>query len=139
MNPQHAQWLFREPFPRILANMSRLLRLIPKQFLSLLFSEWPADQVQVLRSFLSCPPAILAALTMAGEEMETIKELDTALFDEMKHKLHIFFAEEDDWVGENKDVILEEMRDEPHSIRVIHGTHGIPHAFCISTSFCGCG
>jgi len=64
--------------------------------------------------------------------MQTIKELDVTLLDAVKHKLYIYLAEQDDWVGENKRAILREMADEPHSVRVIHGEHGIPHAYCIN-------
>lgn len=70
---------------------------------------------------------------MAHEEMQTIKELDVTLLDAVKHKLYFYLAEQDDWVGENKRAIIREMADEPHSVRVIHGEHGIPHAYCIST------
>lgn len=71
---------------------------------------------------------------MANEEMETILDIDTDLFDSHKHKLWVFLAEKDDWVGENKNTILQTIGKELCSMQVVHGQYGIPHAFCIGTS-----
>ena len=69
---------------------------------------------------------------MAHEEMETIKDLDLVNFRENKHKIWMFLAKTDDWVGDNRDALIAEMTDEAESLRVVHGEHGIPHAYCIS-------
>ncbi|EJD03692.1 uncharacterized protein FOMMEDRAFT_83275 [Fomitiporia mediterranea MF3/22] len=131
-NGSRFSWLFHGPIPHILASMSLIFRVIPKRTISLLFRGWPDDQVKVLWSFLNSPSSILAALTMAREEMATIKDLDKVLLHEVKDRLYFFLAEADDWVGINKDAILREMSDDLHSVRVVHGQHGIPHAYCIS-------
>lgn len=64
--------------------------------------------------------------------MQMIKDLDTKLMEEVQDKLYFYFAIEDDWVGQNREVILREMKSKPHAVRVSHGPRGIPHAFCIS-------
>lgn len=100
----------------------------------MLFRDYPPEQFEVLWNFISSPPAVLNSISMAHEEMITIKDLDIPLIQEVKHKLYFYLAEKDNWVGEkNKSDILREMSDEPHSVRVVHGEHGIPHAYCISS------
>lgn len=72
---------------------------------------------------------------MAHEEMRDIKSLDVDLLQRHKHRLHLYFAEQDDWVGDNKNAIIEVFRGELDAIKVVHGRQDIPHAFCISKSF----
>ena len=131
----NSQWLFNGFMPNVLSQISRIFRIVPRSLLCLLFRDWPQDQIDVLWLFLNCPPTILASLTMAHQEMNTIKDLDIDLFDKVKHKLYLFFAERDDWVGDNRETVLREMSDEPHSVRVVRGRHDIPHAYCISMPF----
>lgn len=69
---------------------------------------------------------------MANDEMNIIQDLDVALLDAHKHRLFIYFAEEDDWVGEQREVLLRAFEADPGSVRVVHGHLDIPHAFCIS-------
>lgn len=85
-----------------------------------------------MRSLLSSPSTIYAALSMAHEEIRDIKTLDEELLRKHKHRLHFYFADDDDWVGKHKDVILRVFQDEPDAIKVVHGHQDIPHAFCIS-------
>lgn len=69
---------------------------------------------------------------MARDEMATITDLDTVLLNEHKHRIWMFFAENDEWVGEQRAIILRLFDADPESIRVVHGHRDIPHAFCIS-------
>lgn len=131
----YLKWLFRRPLPRIIALASVLTRLLPISVLARLFPTWPLEQLLVLRSLLHSPPAVLAALTMAHDEMNSIRALDVALLNEHKEIIWIYFAEQDDWVGRQRDVILRSFDGEPNSVRIIHGHQDIPHAFCISTLF----
>ena len=71
---------------------------------------------------------------MANDEMNTIKELDLPLLQECKVKLHFYYADRDDWVGEEKDRVLRALHPDREVLSVVHDTHDIPHAFCISTS-----
>ncbi len=110
-----------------------LSRFIPKFLLSAVFSDWPAAQIQVLRDFMVSGSCIEATLSMGNEEMHMIRELDVATLTENKHKMWMFLADRDDWVGdENKRIIIQAMADEPENIRIVHGRFGIPHAYCIS-------
>lgn len=64
--------------------------------------------------------------------MQTIRQLDSSLLQDTKQKLFFLFAEEDRWVGSNKDVILHEIGGDAASIVIHTAQHGVPHAYCIS-------
>lgn len=69
---------------------------------------------------------------MGREEMRDVKILDEELLWKHRHRLHLYFAEDDDWVDKHKATILRVFQDEPDGIKVFHGHQDIPHAFCIS-------
>ncbi|THV06014.1 alpha/beta-hydrolase [Dendrothele bispora CBS 962.96] len=131
-NGRRLQWAFQPPFPSIISKLSFLLRLLPSAFLSLVFSDWPQEQVQVLQELLDSPRSILSCLSMAHEEMNTIRQLEVDILVEHKDRFHFYFADHDDWVGEEKNTILRCFEDDSHSVKIIHGRHGVPHAFCIN-------
>ena len=93
---------------------------------------WPESQLQVLRRFLQAPAAIYAAFTMANDEMRTVVELDVDFLCEFSNKIWIYYAEKDDWVGGQREVVLRALRGTPAEARVVHGRSDIPHGFCIS-------
>ena len=64
--------------------------------------------------------------------MNTIKELDVALLQQYRHRIHLYFGEADDWVGKNKDTILKAFEADEENVKVAHGHPDIPHSFCIS-------
>ncbi|KAF9777446.1 hypothetical protein BJ322DRAFT_1115012 [Thelephora terrestris] len=97
------------------ALLSPLLRMIPNFVYAAIFRDWPAPQLRVLRDLLRSPAAIYACLTLADEEMKTIVALDEGLLSEHQHKLWLYFAKRDDWLGDG-----------------VHGEPDIPHAFCIN-------
>lgn len=126
--------MFRHPIREIVATSALLTFIIPLQLLlRALFRGWPLEQILVLRSFITSSSSVRACLTMANDEMRTILDLDVVLFDEHKHKFWSFFAEQDGWVGESKNSVVRAMGQDLHSIRVVHGKYGIPHAFSICT------
>ncbi|EPQ60467.1 hypothetical protein GLOTRDRAFT_135140 [Gloeophyllum trabeum ATCC 11539] len=125
-------WLFRGPFPRILSTLSTTSRIWPTKMVSLILRDWPPAQLQVLLRWLRSPPSVFAVLTMAHDEMQTIRELDIALMDENRHRICLYFGDQDMWVGEQKDAILRLFNPDPGSMRVFHGPSDIPHAFCIN-------
>ncbi|KAF9076097.1 hypothetical protein BDP27DRAFT_1211155 [Rhodocollybia butyracea] len=131
-NGRTLSWAFRPPFPYLIAKISFLLRLFPSKVLSAVFHGWPDTQLDVLRRLLRSPSCVQACLSMAHEEMGTIRELDVNLLETHKHCIHMYFAETDGWVGKNKDVVLRSFTPDHGSVRIVHGNHGIPHAFCIS-------
>ncbi|KAI0045637.1 hypothetical protein FA95DRAFT_1560989 [Auriscalpium vulgare] len=131
-NGRRLSWLFRPPFPRVVAHLSMLIRILPLRVLWTLFSSWPLAQLEVLRSLLHSPSAIHACLTMAHDEMNTITDLDVVLLDRHIEHLWFYFAEEDDWVGDQREVILHALHGTPAAVRVVHGHRDIPHAFVIN-------
>ncbi|KAJ4485934.1 hypothetical protein J3R30DRAFT_3282318 [Lentinula aciculospora] len=125
---------FRPPFPYIISRSSLLLHPFYPRILPVLFPEWPRAQLDVLLRLLRSPSCIEACLSMAHEEMNSIRKLDINLLKTHKHRIHMHFAETDGWVGDNKDLILRSFKADIGSVKVVHGDHGIPHAFCINHS-----
>ena len=128
------QRFFRSPIPLAAALLSPLLRIIPGFVYRIVHRDWPAPQLKVLRDLLRSPTAIYACLTLADEEMKTIKALDEGLMREHQHKLWLYFAEQDDWVGDGREEIIKAFHPDHEAVRVVHDKADIPHAFCISES-----
>jgi hypothetical protein len=74
---------------------------------------WPENQLQVLRRFLQSPAAIYAGFTMANDEMKTVLELDVSFLSEYSDRFWFYYAEKDDWVGEQREVVLRALRGTP--------------------------
>lgn len=72
---------------------------------------------------------------MSDDEMKSIRELDVALLNENRRRIWMYFAEKDDWVGEEREVVIRAFDPDPGTIRVVHGERDIPHAFCISARY----
>ena len=64
--------------------------------------------------------------------MTSIGTLDEHLLKRNKHRLHLYFAEEDGWVGEQKERVLRILDGDGAAVKVVHGHPDIPHSFCIS-------
>ena len=76
---------------------------------------------------------------MARSEMETIKDLDIPLLKQYHSRMFWYFAEKDDWVGEEKEKILACLstaagHEQGLTGNVVQCRMGIPHAFCIVSS-----
>ena len=97
-----------------------------------MFAHWPHEQTLVLQSLTRSPSAVYSCLTMAHDEMKRITDLDIDVLRAHHHKVHLYFAEDDGWVGEQKKCILAAFEQEEGNVRVVHGHPDIPHAFCIS-------
>ena len=128
------QYFFRPPIPLAAALMSPLLRILPNFAYTAIFRDWPASQINVLRDLIRSPTAIYACLTLADEEMRTITNLDEGLMNEHQHKLWLYFAEHDDWVGDSREEVIRTFHPDYEVVRIVHGEADIPHAFCISES-----
>ncbi|GBE77816.1 hypothetical protein SCP_0106980 [Sparassis crispa] len=125
--------LFRPPLPYIISCISILLWLMPLRILWLLNKDWPLARVRVLRALTHSPSSIYSCLTMAHDEIQLVRELDAPLMQEFRHRLHLFFAEQDGWVGpDQRELILRTFDADPGSVKVVHGRRDIPHAFCIN-------
>ena len=127
--------LFRPPLPRTLAYLSLLVRHVPLFIHRLAQPSWSASQLQVLRSFLRAPTAIYASLTMAHDELETVRDLDTDFLREFAENLWFYYADEDDWVGDQRRVVLRALQGTAAESHVVLDHGGVPHAFCISAAF----
>ncbi|KZV71194.1 hypothetical protein PENSPDRAFT_751907 [Peniophora sp. CONT] len=135
-NGKKLSWLFKSPFPSAVAHLSRLSFIIPQRVLGAMFSDYPPAQLDVLRSLISSPASVYTSLALAHDEMKTICDLDIQLLREHAEKLHLYFAEEDGWVGNERDKIIETLKDlhgsDGPAVKIVHGHRDIPHAFCIN-------
>ena len=57
--------------------------------------------------------------------------LDEDLLREHQHKIWLYFAKHDDWVGDSREEITRVFHPDHEAVRVVHGGADIPHAFCI--------
>ena len=87
-----------------------------------------------MRHFIGSSTAIHSALAMANEEMKTIRDLDIDIIRKYQHKLWFYYAERDDWVGEEKKRLLRLLDPITYPSRYVLAPTGVPHAFCISES-----
>jgi len=129
-NGQMLSWIFRRPVASIISRLSILLWPIVTPSVYLLYPSWPEHQRAILRSFIRSPDSIFAALTLAEDEMRIITTPDHSLLTEHSSKIWLYYAEKDDWVGEEREIITQ-LLGEPGGVRIVHCIHEIPHAFCI--------
>lgn len=69
---------------------------------------------------------------MGHDEMSNVRDLDVALLDKHKDRIWFYYAEKDDWVGDQREAVLHAINADPGYVRVVRGHRDIPHAFCIS-------
>ncbi|KAH9059748.1 hypothetical protein EDB87DRAFT_1675003 [Lactarius vividus] len=124
---------FRPPWPRALAYLSLLVQHTPQLVLRLVLHSWPEGQLHVLHRFLQAPAAIYSSLTMADDEVKTVLGPDVGFLRDFSDKVWLYYAERDDWVGGQREVILRSLRGTPAEVRAVHGRSHIPHGFCLST------
>ncbi|KAH9995909.1 hypothetical protein BJV74DRAFT_300115 [Russula compacta] len=128
---------FRPPWPRVVSYLSLLVvQQLPSWVLMWILDirhpSWPPKQHQVLHDFLRAPAALYAAFTMANDEMDTVLDLDADFFREFAENVWFYYAHNDHWVGEEREVVLRALRETPAENHVVHGRADIPHAFCIN-------
>ena len=75
-------------------------------------------------------------MTMADEEMVALKELDKDLLSRHGNKIFYYFADNDAWVGENRESILREIIGGTTPSRIVHGN--APHAYGLEGRFLDC-
>ncbi len=69
---------------------------------------------------------------MADDEVRSVLDPDVGFLREFSDKVWFYYAERDDWVGGQREVVLRALRGTPAEVRVVHGRSDIPHGFCIS-------
>jgi len=131
-NGKRLSWLFRAPLPRVIANLANCLYYLPVQILGVLFRSYPRLALNALHSFLRSPQVIFAAMSLAHDEMINIRRLDSELLNRHSDLLWIYFAQRDDWVGQQMATILEAFGGD--EARIFHDESGVQHAFCINQS-----
>jgi Lipid-droplet associated hydrolase len=67
---------------------------------------------------------------MARDEMRTISAPDASFLTQHSSKLWLYYAEKDDWVGKEREAIIE-LLGESTDVKIVHDKQGVPHAFCI--------
>ncbi|KAJ7596857.1 hypothetical protein C8J56DRAFT_918511 [Mycena floridula] len=115
---------FNWPAPYIISTLARVLYFLPTWLLCKLYRQWPKEQVLVLEGLLQCPSSIFACLSMAHQEMISIRDIDTSLLEEHVDRTFFFFGHDDDWVGETQQKQLKAL-----GINMVECN--VPHAFCI--------
>jgi len=131
-NGRRLSRLFHPPFPRFISAISPACWFIPTGLLACLFSDWPKQQITVLETLIGSPATVFASLTMAGEEMLQLRELDAAFIQQHRAKLWIYYAEKDDWIAEEQAKVEKAMEDPNLSDtgdHITHCRHGVPHSF----------
>ncbi|KAG8905903.1 hypothetical protein FRC01_008198, partial [Tulasnella sp. 417] len=93
-------------------------------------SEWPDQQLAVVRGMLGSPTAITSALGMARDEMASVKDLETPLLKKHSEKIYLYCASKDDWVGKEKEGVIAALGG--LSERVVEDGADTPHAFVIT-------
>ncbi|PPQ64493.1 hypothetical protein CVT26_002032 [Gymnopilus dilepis] len=116
----------------ILSFLTAFTVYLPEFVYAHLYAHWPPQQLRVLRDFLSSPTSVLAALSMAYQEMKCIRDLDLSSLECHKKKLYFYYAQDDDWVGKEREHIFRVLCAEEQSLNMRLAPEGIPHAFCIS-------
>lgn len=122
---------FKPPFPQILSVLGYILVVTLPFLLPILYRTWSKHSLTVLKNFLTNPQCTLAAMTMAGDEMVHVMELDVKLLAHLRPRLHILYSHTDLWVGSNSDEVIRVL-GEDNASRVKFTP--VPHAFCISHS-----
>lgn len=126
------------PGPRsVISSLARIGWMIPTPLMTMLFPQWPLQQVLVLMKLIRAPSSVFATLSMAHDECRTIKEPDIQFMSGHRDCLWFYYAANDPWVGNQKEAVLHALglsSIEPSSHTVVQAN--IPHAFCISESSC---
>jgi hypothetical protein len=101
-----------------------------------------ATAASITASFVSSPPAVLEALSLAREEMVHIATLDALLLEKHADKFTFYWGEgsSDGWVTESAvDEIVAiagsgtgNGNGKGKGARLLRCDQGMPHAFCIS-------
>ncbi|KAF9566141.1 hypothetical protein CPC08DRAFT_129803 [Agrocybe pediades] len=118
----------------LLSWCSPVTGYFPRCAFSRIFPSWPQSQILVLRDFLSSQSCVLASLSMAKQEMSTITDLDVAFLSQHTSQLFFYYGQKDDWVGEEKQALIQCFDSGNELMNVAHGPPDVPHAFCINHS-----
>jgi hypothetical protein len=126
------QWLFNPPLPSLVSSLCLFVAPACPFLLPILFWRWPAHQREVIQMLVKSPSSVFAALTMAHDEMQTVKALDVELLDELKSRIKWLYGFVDGWVGIHGDELVRHLGREVAAQNIRYAD--LPHAFCIRES-----
>ncbi|BGP15399.1 hypothetical protein JCM10213v2_003367 [Rhodosporidiobolus nylandii] len=136
LSPLFSSWLLRPVF-----YSSSALSYLPTSLLSRLvglITGHSGPGARTTSELVSSPQTVLAALTMAREELATVRELDAQAVKRGAGRLWVYYAEEgrDGWVTaegmrEVEQAVQEALGEEERKRRVRRCEEGMPHAFVL--------
>jgi len=85
-----------------------------------------------MQRLIQSPFSVFAALTLAHDEMQTIKALDVELLHELKSRIKWLYGLVDEWVGIQGDEVVRHLGREVAAKNLQYAD--LPHAFCIRES-----
>ncbi|GAA6055914.1 hypothetical protein JCM3770_002358 [Rhodotorula araucariae] len=136
LSPLFSWWALRPVFYSTSA-LSYLPTTLATRLVSLLTGQSGAG-AETTAKLVSSPETVVAALTMAREELARVTELDTALLEQYGERLWFYWAAEggDGWVTEEAvreiEGVLERKFGEKGSRRRQRCAEGMPHAFVLN-------
>lgn len=112
--------------------LAPLVSILPLIIFRKALSEWPDQQLAVVRGMLRSPAAVTSALRMARDEMASVKALEAPLLKKHSEKIYLYCASKDDWVGKEKEGVIAALGGP--SERIVEDIDDTPHAFVITES-----
>ncbi|KIO16543.1 hypothetical protein M407DRAFT_56610, partial [Tulasnella calospora MUT 4182] len=85
-------WLFSPISAFFAAIIGPWLSLLPLIIFRKVLSEWPDQQLAVVRAMLRSPATITSALGMARDEMASVKDLEAPLLKRHSEKIYLYCA-----------------------------------------------
>ncbi|GAA5859719.1 hypothetical protein JCM8547_006998 [Rhodosporidiobolus lusitaniae] len=136
LSPLFSSWSLRPVFYSVGA-LSYLPTALTSRLVGLITGQ-TGPGAGVTTSLVSSPSAVLAALTLAREELATVTALDSQAVEEHAKKLWVYYAAEgvDGWVTEEgvrevEEAVERALGREEREKRVRRCREGMPHAFVL--------
>ncbi|GAA5909021.1 hypothetical protein JCM6882_004970 [Rhodosporidiobolus microsporus] len=136
LSPLFSSWTLRPVFYSTSA-LSYLPTALTSRLVSLLTGH-SGSGAEVTTQLVSSPSTVVAALTMAREELASVTALDAHLVSDVAEKLWVYYAAEgvDKWVTEEavrevEDAVERTLGRQGREKRVRRCREGMPHAFVL--------
>ena len=136
LSPLFSSWALRPVFLSTSA-LSYLPRALLSRVVSLMTGQSGAG-AQVTTALVGSPESVVAALAMAREELERVRDVDEAALERYGDRMWVYWAAEgvDGWVTEEAvreiDEVLERVGGEEGRARRQRCSEGMPHAFVLN-------
>ncbi|GAA5933664.1 hypothetical protein JCM3775_003766 [Rhodotorula graminis] len=136
LSPLFSSWALRPVFLSTSA-LSYLPRALLSRIVALMTGQSGAG-AQVTTALVGSPESVVAALTMAREELERVRDVDVDALERYGDRMWVYWAAEgvDGWVTEEAvreiDDVLERVAGEEGRARRQRCSEGMPHAFVLN-------